>query len=429
MRRALLPLVVALVVASAPVARADRVSRNQEAFRQNNAAACRFVLGADTEECNVDGYDLSEANVAEYEASWVHQAIARQRALDEQAPLKDALFPHTHNSFNSEAYTPTLSRTDHNQLLSLTDQLRLDMRAVEIDIHRAPSVRDGRMGIVACHATQVGPVHAGCTSEEPLLTYLIELKEWLVANPSEMIILYLENQLEGDAALHDEAARNIEDTIGPMVFKTSTPCEEMPYDTSRADLRPAQVLIVGNCGPGGWGAWVHDRGPRWDESSNPAGDDYDCAAERAANPYDDEITRRYEDRTWLTAMASTEGGITEAETTAMVRCGVNLVGFDMLHPDDPRLASLVWSWEQDTPLVPGCALQGVNGRWTSAPCEEVRPAACFANGTWTVSAPVTFDDADDVCSFAAPWNGWENQRLLDAAGGGVWVRSQIEGAP
>lgn len=423
MRRAAL-LAVALVAMAAPIARADQVSRSRDAFWENNAAACRTVLGADTAECNVDGYDLSEANVAEYEASWLHRAIGLQRELDRHAPLVDALFPHTHNSFNSEAYTPSLSRTDNNQLLSLTDQLRLDMRAIEIDIHRAPSVTEGRVGVVACHAQAGGGtlVHPGCTNEEPLSFYLAELRAWLDLNPDELVLLYLENKLDGDAAAHDEAAANIAEHLGDLVFTTASPCAEMPYDSTRADVLPKQVLIVGNCGPGAWGGWVHERGGRWDESSNPAGDDYDCAAERERDDYDGEITRRYEDRTWLTAMVGGEGGITKAEMASMVACGVNLVGFDMLHPDDERLETLVWSWAADEPSAPGCALQGADGRWVSRPCREKHRVACFADGAWSVSTkPVRFDRAARACSFAAPWNGWENQRLLAVSGGDVWV--------
>ena len=426
MRRAVLLAVLAIALA-APVARADQASRSREAFYGTQAQLCRAALGADTAECNVDGYDLSAANVAEYEASWVHRALGLQRQLDHGVPLRDALFPHTHNSFNSEAYTPSLSRLDHNQLLSLTDQLRLDMRAIEIDIHRAPSLTEGRVGVVACHAQEAGGtlVHPGCTNEEPLSFYLEELRAWLDANPGELVLLYLENNLDGDVAAHDEAARNIEQILGDRVYRTpqKKPCKAMPYDDSRAEiLEAAQVLIVGNCGPGAWGTWVHERGPKWDESGNDAGDDYSCAADRARHDYDEEITRRYEDRTWLTAMAATEGGITKAEMAAMVGCGVNLVGFDQLHPDDPRLETLVWSWAPGEPSAAGCALQGADGRWASRPCGEEHRVACFAGGAWTVSArAVTFDDADEQCVFAAPWNGWENGRLLAAGGGDVWV--------
>jgi hypothetical protein len=243
-------------------------------------------------------------------------------------------------------------------------------------------------------------------------------------------VLYLENNLDDDPAAHDEAAKNIEDAIGPLVFRPATPCAEMPYDSSIADLAPKQVLIVGNCGPGAWGGWVHDRGTRWDESSNPAGDDYDCAADRAAHDYDHEITRRYEDRTWLSAMAGGEGGITYAEMAAMVRCGVNLVGFDQLHPDDPRLDALVWSWAPGEPSGLGCALQGADGRWRARPCGEKHRVACFADGTWTVSArAVRFARAAAQCVFKAPWNGWENDRLLAAGVGEVWVASGVQSAP
>jgi hypothetical protein len=43
--------------------------------------------------------------------------------------------------------------------------------------------------------------------------------------------------------------------------------------------------------------------------------------------------------------------------------------------------------------------------------------------------PVRFAKAAGACAFAAPWNGWENQRLLAVGGGDVWVRSEVEAAP
>lgn len=434
LRRSLL-VAVALVALLAPAARADRLSRGEEQLHQELGQACRYPTGASNDCDALDGYHLSEADVERYEASWVHRAIGLQRALDEDVPLRDELLPHTHNSFNSEAYTPTLSRLDHNQLLSLTDQLRLDMRAIEIDVHRSVSVTEGTIGVVACHANEneVGPahVHVGCTSEEPLRPYLEELRAWLDANPDELVLLYLENHLEGDEAAHDIAAGDIEATIGDLVHMTPAgdPCADMPYDASRASLRAtgARVLIVGDCGPGGWGSYVHERGPRWDETSNPAGEDYSCAADRAAHDYEGEITRRYEDRTWLSAMVDGEGGITTTEMAAMVACGVNLVGFDMLHPDDPRLATLVWSWAPDEPSAPGCATQRADGRFASMPCASKRRVACFDGAAWTVTdRAVRFEKAADACSrigarFDVPWNGWENGRLLAAGGGDVWL--------
>jgi hypothetical protein len=437
MLRRSLVVALALLVVAAPAARADRLTRGEEQLHQDLGQVCRYPTDASNSCDGLDGYHLSEADVERYESGWIHRALGLQRALDEDSPLQDELLPHTHNSFNSEAYTPTLSRMDHNQLLSITDQLRLDMRAIEIDVHRSVSVTEGKIGVVACHANEnaVGPadVHVGCTSEEPVLPYLQEVRAWLDANPSELIVLYLENHLENDPTALGIAVDDIRQTLGDLVVTTAEtgagPCGAMPYDASRAALRPfGRVLIVGDCSPGEWGTYVHDRGPRWDESSNPAGDDYSCAADRAAHDYDHEITRRYEDRTWLSAMAETEGGITASEMAAMVACGVNLVGFDMLHPDDPRLATLVWSWAHDEPRADGCAVQGADGHFVSAPCAQKHRVACFdaTTGAWTASRKaVRFDRAADACptgsSFDVPWNGWENGRLLAASGGDVWL--------
>jgi hypothetical protein len=433
---------LALLGVAAPVARADRLTRGEEQLHQELGQLCRYPTDASRSCDALDGYHLDEAQVQAYEAGWIHHAIGLQRALDEDVPLKDALFPHTHNSFNSEAYTPTLSRMDHNQLLSITDQLRLDMRAIEIDVHRSVSATEGTIGVVACHANEqvIGPqhVHVGCTTEEPLLPYLQEVAAWLKQpGNDELVILYLENHLENDPAALDIAVENITSALGDLVITTaetgSGACGAMPYDASRSALRPnGRVLIVGDCSDGDWGTYVHNRFPRWDESSNPAGDDYVCAADRADaaahdRPYDSFVTRRYEDRTWLTAMAETEGGITAAEMAAMVACGVNLVGFDMLHPDDPRLATLVWSWAPGQPATGGCALQRADGRFVSAPCTQKHRVACFDGTSWSASRKaVRFDRAADACaasasSFDVPWNGWENGRLLTAAGGGVWL--------
>jgi len=453
LRRSLI-VAVALVAIAAPAAHADRQSRGEEQLHQELGQLCRYPTDASNDCDALDGYHLNEADVEGYESSWIHRAIGLQRALDEDVPLKDELLPHTHNSFNSEAYTPTLSRMDHNQLLSITDQLRLDMRAIEIDVHRSVSATEGTIGVVACHANErdLGDndpththVHVGCTSEEPLLPYLEELRAWLDANPSEFVLLYLENHLEGDVAAHQIAVANIRETLGdesdsdlvahPATVNASDTdenCAEMPYDASRASLRPARVLIVGDCGPGMWGSWVHLRGvARWDESANGADETYSCSADRASahdagHDYESSITRRYEDRTWLTAMVDTEGGITTDEMKAMVGCGVNLVGFDMLHPDDPRLATLVWSWATNEPSTAGCALQRADGRFVSAPCTQKHRVACFDGTSWSASRKaVRFDHAADACpagsSFEVPWNGWENGRLVAAGHGDVWL--------
>ena len=117
-----------------------RTCRSVEAGTVLAAQACRRVDGLEEAVCpTLDGRTVSEAALATYESSWLARALALQRSLDVDVPLTQTLIPHTHNSANSAAYAPSLSTLDANQVLTLTDQLRLGIRAIEIDVHWVPS--------------------------------------------------------------------------------------------------------------------------------------------------------------------------------------------------------------------------------------------------------------------------------------------------
>src|SRR6202008_3713539 len=98
-----------------------------------------------------------------------------QSRLGYALPFTAITLLHTHNSFNATGDTtpPTISGTDANQLYSLTDQLRMDIRASEGDVHWMP----GREGTpqsdgfepMVCHGyTDNGAPHVGCSYERPL---------------------------------------------------------------------------------------------------------------------------------------------------------------------------------------------------------------------------------------------------------------------
>ncbi|MEY2475017.1 MAG: hypothetical protein QOG87_332 [Actinomycetota bacterium] len=433
-----------------------RGCRSLQALVWGAGQLCRLPDAQNAACASVDGRDLTEAAMAAYESSWTHQALALQRELDARVPLLRALVPHTHNSFNSAAYPPTLSGADANQAVSLTDQLRLDMRAIEIDVHWAPSPTgdpsDGGMAPIMCHGEPVGvgpeTVHAGCTVERHLRDGLAELRSWLDAEDAagrpQLVVLYLENALDNDPVAHAAAARTIDAELGRRVLRppAGQPCAQMPLDTTRQQILDAghRVLIVGNCGPGAWGAWVHERGPRWDESSSGPGNDYpglaDCAAERAAVDYDHNWIRRYEDSTWLSAMAGgASSEVTIEETRAMVRCGVNMPGFDQLRAGDRRLSELVWSWAEGTSLDAqgaDCAAQDADARFRGTSCSSRLRFACVDGvGAWHVTSGAgKWDKGQRECQlafpgsrFAVPANGYENSRLRAAApvGGSVWL--------
>ncbi len=50
----------------------------------------------------------------------------------------------------------------------------------------------------------------------------------------------------------------------------------------------------------------------------------------------------------------------------MVRCGVDMVGFDRIDPDDGRLEALIWSWAVDEPVADAakqCVAWGTDARF------------------------------------------------------------------
>jgi hypothetical protein len=284
---------------------------------------------------------------------------------------------------------------------------------------------------------------------------LAELRKWLVANPHEFVLVYLENQLAPGGPIasqeqaHDVAAGIIKQQLGSLVYRppaglTASSCAPMPYDKSRAAILKtgAQVMLVGNCGPGSWNQWVFTRGPAWDESGNPT--DYsasDCAADMRAREGHTSFRRFYEESPWLEAMTNATQVLTAQTTARMVRCGVNIVGFDQLQPFDGRLEAMVWSWAKGEPAASGgCAVQGADTRFHATGCEERHRFACVdAHLDWHVTdAAGPWRHGAKACaakfpgsSFGVPPNGYRNQQLAAAAGSGtgaVWLNySRVNG--
>jgi hypothetical protein len=197
----------------------------------------------------------------------VHRALRLQSRLDEDQPLRLSLVPHTHNSGNATAYRPTLSTADPNQRYTVFDQLRMGIRGIELDlhwhVHPSGTPETDFKAVVECHGRTEGAgplvIHLGCTADRLAEEGLAELAAFLAVpgNEREVVLLYLENQLDGDPRAHEQISDAIERHLGDLVARppAGQPCATLPYDTSRADLLAAghQVLVVGNCGPASWG--------------------------------------------------------------------------------------------------------------------------------------------------------------------------------
>jgi hypothetical protein len=424
-----------------------------EGAGSNASATCRRDTPVDDESCATPlGPRVSEARIQAYRDSWTHRALGFQYELGSDLTFADAPWVGTHNSFNSASEPFTLSGSDHNHQLSLTDQLRIDVRSIELDVHWFRSREaSGERAPVLCHARGAGEQHAGCTTERLLADGLREVKAWLEGNPGQVLLVYLEDHLdpasiEGQldrSAGYDATAAVLNDVLGPLLYRPPAggSCTQLPLaDLSREDVRAsgAQVAIMSGCGQGtAWRSSVFGDDNRAQNEGGP--EDYQgfptCGPPPVKDAYDfaynrDNFVRYYEDSTVLSANTGSPGdGITPETAGRMARCGVDLLGFDQLLPDDGRLDALVWSWASADDLEGksgDCAVETAgDASWRSRDCRERHAYACrSAAGAWTVvSRPAGQQkQGADRCArtgstFAAPRTGAEAQLLRQAMAG------------
>src|SRR3954468_3482828 len=168
--------------------------------------------------------DRFEPALQAYEKSWTHRTLAFQYSLANDVGFVNAPWLGTHNSFNSIAQLgPALSSTDANQQLTLVDQLRMDMRSLEVDVHWFPSVRaNGANAPVVCHAGAASD-HDGCSTEPLLGPVLDDIGGWLRAHRHQVVLLYIEDHLKGGG--YPAATQAIKESLGSLVYGTgSTEC-------------------------------------------------------------------------------------------------------------------------------------------------------------------------------------------------------------
>jgi Phosphatidylinositol-specific phospholipase C, X domain len=390
---------------------------------------CMTYAGTEDACATAPGSHPSATAIAAYRTSWTHRALGLQYELANDVPFANAPWIGTHNSFNSMAYGYTPSRSDSNQKLTLAEQLEIDVRSVELDVHWV----NGEARV--CHGTEQ---HAGCSSEGPLGPHLDEIAAFLKQHRDQVVLLYLEDQI-GDPEGYDAVAAELNRAFGAKLYRTTgDKCShKLPLTLSRKRLlkQGAQVVTVASgCGGGtgetpatawsrvvfDWSGDVHGESRPREYSDFPGcGKDFDRAK------YQSRIVRYFEDSTFVTSSTATAGaaetddGITPQTAAAMARCGVDLFGLDQLLPGDGRLESLVWSWAKDEPAHGKCATQRrSDARWTATVCSGKRPAACLKrDGRWLVTKrAVKISQAGRACKkrharVAVPRTGYENQLL------------------
>lgn len=341
------------------------------------------------------------------EPGWTQRALALQYELAGDLPLRNTPWVGTHNSFNSQAEMgPTLSAQDSNQRIPIVDQLDQGVRSIELDLHWFPSPSGGGFAPLVCHARGEEEGHLGCTVEKGFGQVLDQVATWLRANPGQLLLLYLEDDLGSQG--HDQAAAALEEKLGPLLLRPAEggACVPLPMELTRDQARAAgkQVIAVSGCGQGAaWRNAIFDWSYREEERPRGYEDFPRCDPLHNRSTYENKLIRYYEDSTQLTAtVGAPDEGITPETAGRLVRCGVDLTGLDQLTAADPRLDALVWSWAPDEPR---------GGNWT-VPRHKVRAAAagrlCRRRGR----------------RHAVPRTGYEGQLLREASArrrGSVWL--------
>ncbi len=456
MHRALLATALVAMLLAPAAASADPVQEAASRFTQKAteqaAATCRRSAGTEACATALGTSDASAAAVDAYVGSEVSRTLGLQRTLGDRLPLQAGLWIGTHNSANSTSESPTLSQNDSNQQLSLTDQLRLDVRSLELDAHWFPSLRSPGRQPVLCHA-QGAPTHVGCSTERLLSAGLTEVRRWLDAHPAEVVLLYLEDHLEGVEG-HDRAAADVRAAFGDTLFApTGGECTQLPLSLTRDEVRAAGkqvVIMTGGCRRGVGTAWhgvAFAETQRREDRPVAYGGYPRCGGADLSR--EDGVFRRYfEDSTFVNSAATLgraatpDDGITPETAAAMTRCGVDLLGLDQLVPGDGRLEALVWSFAAGELDRAGVAVQRASdGRWEATGSNGRLPAACrLPGGGWTVTGDGPRVSAKGRCgdlggAFDVPRRGRDAQLLLEAqraagadrvwlalssAGGGTW---------
>lgn len=423
------------------------VASAQEPVREECATVSPLALPCVALQKVVDGLTLSlgdptaEAARDAYLASWTHRAVAAQYDLQDDVPFSRAQWVGTHNSFNSLAEGLTLSHADSNQRLSLRQQLDIDVRALELDLHFLPSLWAGGATVpVVCHGRGPDEAHFGCTLERPLTQVLPEITGWLRAHPDQVLLLYLEDEL-GDPAGYDQSVAALDAGLrradgSSMIYRPaagSGTCRSLPLSLTRRAVRAAgaQVVLVGNC-RAGWSSLVHG----WDDVHVESGSTAAyapfpaCDATYPRAVYDTKLVRYFEDSTLIatvvdpTQPATQPDRLNVAKTAAMSGCGVHLFGFDQLTSTDGRLTATVWSWAPGHPDATdgACTAMRPDGRWERRTCGTLLRAACRTASGWTLSAvAVPQVGAAGACAttggtFSLPRDGYANSLLHQAAG-------------
>uniref|UniRef100_A0AAV1VBY5 PLC-like phosphodiesterase n=1 Tax=Peronospora matthiolae TaxID=2874970 RepID=A0AAV1VBY5_9STRA len=403
---------------------------------------------------------------------WLKSSLDYQRNLAFSGPICLAQLPASHNSAinladgfgnrdqlfnkNLDVDKPWSYLKTNNQVLSMTDQLDIGIRFLEIDTHFfLNDVRTGHCGALGMPAVTEfinalgktlgnygkftwGAELLGCfpsisgikASEQPLTRdSLDEVKAWLNAHPTEFVVVYLDTGADMKRL----------DKLGAI--------DTLFSDTFGDLLVPVEALdklAQGKWAGGSINEFVdagHQVLPLANSKTANAYKLYDMCTEKdlKVDHIDDMPNDKqqiggltiYSKTSWIRTWAeqiryismSATGSVTrelpvvlDAETIPkFLRWNLNLIALDNV--DVAKMAAHVWSWAVDEPSVTeaeASVLMDVHGRWVASIDAEKKSRACWNDAKLAWSIVPFAEDCPAGTTFTAPMDPYQNHLLHEA---------------
>ncbi|KAG6583192.1 uncharacterized protein IUM83_06128 [Phytophthora cinnamomi] len=405
--------------------------------------------------CDNDGVCsvICEVGTASIEP-WVANAISYQRYLSYAQSLCYTELPGTHNSVITQARgygnrdqlfnaVLNVSNTDsymrtNNQFLSLTDQLNLGARFLELDAHYfASSLREGHCSSVGVtidrlsasmvaslksaeyasgvdrtvewESSLVGclPSLSGIRAEDQRLhnESLVEVASWLTSHPDDLVVIYVEIGDEVKTFSKMNALLKLyADTFGDLVF---TPSD---FEIAGADwngfkledliAQGKRLILVTKSEANDQMFYMREVCAGWAEiptsKSGPSGTFFGekMNAGKVIRAFESELhyatlnAGGSANGTENVDTAAEPGNVNATSLPVFVDAGVNILSPDGL--DGATMAAMVWTWAENEPPSGSVAVQlsGADGRWhgvvDSTSISHVACVSCSNRMEWKV---------------------------------------------
>ncbi|RLN79824.1 hypothetical protein BBJ28_00013961 [Nothophytophthora sp. Chile5] len=406
-------------------------------------------------------------------SSWLNQTLAYQRNLAFSGKLCYAQLPSTHNSaitladgygnrdqlFNANldvdkwwSYLKT-----NNQMLSMTDQLGIGMRWLEIDTHFfLDDFHTGHCGTLGSDSIQSffdafdtqlakygtnlwGPELLGCfpsvsgiKASEQMTTRdsMQEIMDWLTANPTEFVVVYLDtgsdvSRLDKYTDLNALLTEIFGDLIVPETVLQELATNAWTSGSVDEFVSAGyRVLLLANDDTG-LAYSLYDFCGGHEELTVDYIDTLPDAS-RLINGLtiygNDYFLRSYSEQLRYISL-SAAGALTEAFPVFLdadsipkyVRWNLNLIATDNV--DGAKMKAQAWSWAENEPSTTepeAYVLMDTTGRWVASTTAAQTSRACWNSSTLSWSIVAFAETCADGTTFSAPADPYQNYLLSTA---------------